>query len=222
METFFKNIIESVFLFEGFSDDEFKQLFKIIDIKSFKKNSLVFIEGTIAREFYIVASGKVKIYKLSQNGDEHILHIHIAGDIIAEASIFDLKVYPAFCMALEETQLISIPNDKFYSFLEKNPKLALKLLATYSKRLREFVAKIADLSFRNVKSRLARFILDECGNMNGCKIKLSKKELSSYLGTIPETLSRSLDYLKKNKLIEEKGEYIYIIDKEKLKIISEN
>jgi len=88
--------------------------------------------------------------------------------------------------------------------------------------LREFVAKIADLSFRNVKSRLARFILDECGNLNECKIKLSKKELSSYLGTIPETLSRSLDYLKKNKLIEEKGDYIYIIDKEKLKIISEN
>jgi CRP/FNR family transcriptional regulator, dissimilatory nitrate respiration regulator len=214
-------VLRKIFLFSDFTDKEFKLLDDFISIKKFSKGEQIFIEGVIAREFYIISSGKVKIYKLSSNGDEHILHVQIPGDLIAEAAIFDLKIYPAFCSALEDTELISISTDRFYTLIEKNPQIAIKMMSAYSRRLREFVSKIADLSFRNVKSRLAKYIIDNSDEQKICNISFSKKELAALLGTIPETLSRTFDYLKKKGLIEEKNQSIHIIDEEKLTILAD-
>ena len=214
-------ILKSIFLFSDFTDKELRLLHDFISVKKFSKGEQIFIEGIIAREFYIIYSGKVKIYKLSSNGDEHILHVQTPGDVVAEAAIFDLKVYPAFCSALEDSELISIPTDRFYSLIEKNPQISIKMMGAYSKRLREFVAKIADLSFRNVKSRLAKYILDNSDQNKICSVSFSKKELAALLGTIPETLSRTFDYLKKKGLIEEKNQCIYILDEEKLTILAD-
>jgi CRP/FNR family transcriptional regulator len=215
------NVLKNIFLFSDFTDKELKLLDDFMSIKKFLKGEQIFIEGVIAREFYIVSCGKVKIYKLSPNGDEHILHVQSTGDLVAEAAIFDLKVYPAFCSALEDVELISISTDRFYTLIEKNPQIAIKMMSAYSRRLREFVSKIADLSFRNVKSRLSKYILDNSDKQKICNISFSKKELAALLGTVPETLSRTFDYLKKKELIEEKNQSIYILDEEKLTILAD-
>jgi CRP-like cAMP-binding protein len=97
------------------------------------------------------------------------------------------------------------------------------MMSGYSKRLRQFVAKIEELSLKDMKSRLANYLLENSKVEKGitvCRLKYSKKELSSLLGTIPETLSRSFAFLKQKGLIVERDNVIIIPDPNKLKFYS--
>lgn len=219
-----RKFLINTFLFDSFTEKEIGLLLFSASLKKVDKGNQIFSEGLDATAFFIVVSGKVKIYKLSPDGKEYTLHIHGPGDPVAEAAIFDSMVYPASCMALEDTALVRISREGFLNLIKEHPDLALKMMSGYSKRLRQFVAKIEELSLKDIKSRLAGYLLENSSLENGvtiCKLKYSKKELSSLLGTIPETLSRALAFLKQKKLIVEKNNTIIIPDPEKLRIFSE-
>ncbi len=213
----------NIFLFNSFNEKEMDLLEASTSLKSVQKGEQIFSEGTDATAFFIVVSGKVKIYKLSPDGKEHTLHIHGPGDLVAEAAIFDSMVFPASCMALEDSTLIRISRDGFLNLIKNYPELALKMMSSYSKRLRQFVSKIEELSLKDIKSRLVSYLLENSSVENGmtvCKLKYSKKELASLLGTIPETLSRSFAFLKQKGLIVEKDNLIIIPDPDKLRLLS--
>ena len=216
--------LQQTFLFSSFTEKEIGMIGASASVKKFGKGEQVFSEGVEATAFYIVVTGRVKIYKLSPDGKEYTLHIHGPGDPVAEAAIFDDMVYPASCMALEDSGLVRISRDGFLSLIKKMPELALKMMSGYSKRLRQFVAKIEELSLKDIKSRLAAYLLENSITDKGltvCRLTYSKKEISSLLGTIPETLSRALAFLKQKKLITEKTGTIVIPDPEKLRIFAE-
>lgn len=214
----------NTFLFNSFTEEDIDILLSSISLKKVQKGEQIFSEGIDATAFFIVVSGKVKIFKLSPNGKEYTLHIHGPGDLVAEAAIFDLMVYPASCLALEDTTLMRVSREGFLNLIRAHPELSLKMMSGYSKRLRQFVAKIEELSLKDIKSRLAGYLIENSSVENGvavCHLSYSKKELSSLLGTIPETLSRALAFLKQRKLIIEKDNTIILPDPEKLSAFSE-
>ncbi len=132
--------------------------------------------------------------------------------------------YPASCASLEDSVLVRVSRDGIINLIKERPELALKMMSGYSKRLRQFVVKIEELSLKDIKARLAGYLLKNSTVENGVtlfRLKYSKKELSSLLGTIPETLSRALTFLKQRNLISEKDNTIVIPDPEKLRIFSE-
>lgn len=218
-----RKFLSNIFLFSSFSEEELNLLESFSSWKKVSKGEQIFSEGLDASAFYIVVSGIVKIYKLSPDGKEHTLHIHGPGDLVAEAAIFDSMVYPASCMALEDSTLVRIPREGFFNLIKKYPELALKMMSSYSKRLRQFVSKIEELSLKDIKSRLAGYLLENSAVENGktvCRLTYSKKELSSLLGTIPETLSRSFAFLKQQGLIVEKDNLFIIPDPEKLRLLA--
>lgn len=221
---YIRKFLLSTFLFKAFTDKDLELLEPALRIRNVRRGETIFSEGTKAEAFFIVAKGSVKIYKVSQDGKEHTLHIHIPGDPVAEAAIFDSMTYPANCTALEDSTLIGVSRKEFISFLKAHPEMALKIMSGYSKRLRQFVAKLEELSLKDIKARLAGHLLEnrvlEEGN-TVCRLSYSKRELASLLGTIPETLSRAFAFLKQKKLIIEKGNIIHIPDPEKLKNFSE-
>ena len=212
------------FLFSSFTGEEIDLLLSAASLKKFRKGEEIFGEGLTAVAFFIIASGKVKIYKTSADGKEHTLHIHGPGNLVAEAAIFDSMVYPASCAALEDSVLVRISRDGIVNLIREHPELSLKMMSGYSKRLRQFVAKIEELSMKDMKARLAGYLVKNSTVENGvtlCRLRYSKKELSSLLGTIPETLSRALAFLKKRNLIAEEDHTIIIPDPEKLKMFAE-
>jgi len=218
------NFLQSTFLFHSFTEKEMKLLDAAASFRKADKGEDIFSEGVYASAFFVVVTGKVKIYKLSPDGKEHTLHIHGPGDLVAEAAIFDSMVYPASCTALENSTLVSISRDGILDIIRKHPELAVKMMSGYSKRLRQFVAKIEELSLKDIKARLAGYLLANSVMENGetvFRLRCSKKELSSLLGTIPETLSRALSFLKQKKLITEADSRIIIQDANKLRIFSE-
>ncbi|MDH5203290.1 MAG: Crp/Fnr family transcriptional regulator [Nitrospirota bacterium] len=218
-----RSFLSQLFLFDSFNEKELTLLESSTSLKKVDKGEQIFSEGMDATAFFAVVSGKVKIYKVSPDGKEHTLHIHGSGDLVAEAAIFDSMLFPASCMALEDTTLVRISREGFLSLIKKHPELSLKMMSGYSKRLRQFVSKIEELSLKDIKSRLASYLIENGTVEDGvtlCRLSYSKKELSSLLGTIPETLSRSLAFLKQKGLIVEKDNIIIIRDVEKLKILS--
>lgn len=218
-----RKFLSSVFLFNSFTKKEIDLLEASASFKKVHKGEQIFSEGIDATAFFIVVSGKVKIYKVSLDGKEQILHIHGPMDLVAEAAIFDSMLYPASCMALEDTTLVRISREGFLELIKRHPEITLKMMSGYSRRLRQFVSMIEELSLKDIKSRLASYLIENSIVENGitvCHLKYSKKELSALLGTIPETLSRALAFLKQRNLIIEKGNRIIIPDPDKLKILS--
>jgi CRP/FNR family transcriptional regulator, dissimilatory nitrate respiration regulator len=219
-----RGFLLSTFLFRSFTGEEIDLLLTSASLTKRRKGEQIFTEGLDAAAFFIVVSGKVKIYKISVDGKEHTLHIPGPGDLVAEAAIFDSMVYPASCAALEDSVLVRISRDGVINLIKEHPKLSLKMMSGYSKRLRQFVAKIEELSLKDIKARLAGYLLKNSTIENGvtmCRLKHSKKELSSLLGTVPETFSRSLAFLKQQALIIEEENAIVIPDPEKLRLFSE-
>lgn len=219
-----RQFLINTFLFNSFTEKELSLLLASASLKKVGKGTQIFSEGIKATAFFVIASGKVKIYKLSPDGKEYTLHIHGPGDLVAEAAIFDAMVYPASCVTMEESVLVRISREGFLDLIRNHPELALKMMSGYSRRLRQFVAKIEELSLKDIKSRLAGYLLENSTLEKGvpvCHLRNSKKEISSLLGTIPETLSRALAFLKQKRLIVEKGNTIILSDPEQLRMLSE-
>ena len=211
------------FLFESLDEHQVGLIEDSASIKKIKKAELLFSEGQTATAFFIVVSGAVKIYKLSVDGGEQMLHIQKPGDLVAEAIIFDFDAYPAFCEALEVTELIRFSKRDFLNLLQHFPEITFKIMSAYSRRLRQLIAKIEELSLHDVKSRLASYLMNNARvENNKCfvSIKITKKDLASMLGTIPETLSRTLSFFKKEKIITEDNKGIFIENIKKLESIS--
>ncbi len=219
-----RRFLLSTFLFSSFTGSEIDLLAASTSVQRSRKGEHIFNEGLDASAFYIVASGKVKIYKISPDGKEHTLHIHGPGDLVAEAAIFDSMVYPASCVTLEDTVLVRVSRRGIMNLIRGYPELSLKMMSGYSKRLRQFVAKIEELSLKDIKARLAGYLLQNSSREDDstvCRLPYAKKELASFLGTVPETLSRALAFLKRKKLIVEKDNVIIILDPEQLRMFAE-
>ncbi len=212
------DIVETLrraFLFEALSATQIEQLASFTTTKTLPKDEHLFMEGDRAVAFFFIVSGRVKIYRISSEGQEHILEIHGTGDLVAEAAIFDKETYPAFCQALEETVLLRIPKDDFIALVRKHPEIGIAVMHGYSKRLRFLLNKVEDLSMFDIKSRLAKYLinhLDTEDDLLVCRIPVTKRELASLLDTIPETLSRTLAALKKDGVIREEGDRLIILD----------
>jgi CRP/FNR family transcriptional regulator, dissimilatory nitrate respiration regulator len=219
-----KKILSHSFIFENFTSEDFSLINDSFAKKEILAGEHLFLEGQDASAFFVIGEGKIKIYRISKSGDELILGIFGIGDTIAEAAVFDSGIYPAGALALEDSSLIRISKKNFINGLRTNPDLALKMLNSYSKKLRYLVNLISDISFKDIKSRLANYMINNLkviDNEYYCILDLPKKDLASLLSTIPETISRSFDFFKKNRIISEHDKKILILDLEKLKILAE-
>ena len=219
----YHDLIKKCFIFNGLSEKDIEMVEGIGNLCSYSSRQNIFFEGDPANGFHIVISGKVKIFKLSSEGREQILHIFGPGEPFGEAAVFAGINFPANATALEPTQTFYIDRAKFVALLNKKPHLAMNLLAVLSKRLMIFARMIGDLALKEVPGRLATYLLISSAQKNGASsfdLDLSKTQLASLLGTIPETLSRILSKMQKDKIIEVRGARIKILDFEGLRQIS--
>ncbi|MAT40062.1 MAG: hypothetical protein CL946_10715, partial [Ectothiorhodospiraceae bacterium] len=127
----------------------------------YPKGTLIFQQGDSYHGFYVVLEGSVKVYTLSEDGKETIFHHLVPPQTLAEIPMFAGGGYPAHAETLERSRLLCIYKEGFLDLLASNPELALKLLAGLSRRLKTLGAQIERLTVQDVKTRLARYLLDE-------------------------------------------------------------
>lgn len=216
--------IAAIPLFKGLTEDQLCQLSTIVIERTYRRGQTIFSEGDEGNGFYVVSSGRVKIFKLSHEGKEQILHIFGSGEPFGEVPVFSGEHFPAHAETLEESKILFFPRSAFIELIKKHPSLALNMLAVLSKRLRRFTALIEDLSLKEVPGRLSAYLLylSETKNRSAnLKLDISKTQLASLLGTIPETLSRILARMSAEDLIESDGHRtIKIRDREGLEALA--
>lgn len=209
-------------LFAGLSRPQYEALAQISIRRTYPKGELVFSEGDEGTGFYVVLAGRVKIFKVSAEGKEQILHLFGPGDSFGEVSVFTGHGFPADAMTAAHSTLLFFPRHAFVALIRRDPELALNMLAQLSRRLREFAGLIEDLSLKEVPGRLAKYLLylgDRAGG-GAVELDISKGQLASLLGTIPETLSRILSKLNRRGLIRSRGSHIVIVDRPGLEEIA--
>ena len=211
-------------LFAGLKEEDLKKIRATASLKKVGKREVLFSDGEEAKGFYVILSGKVKLYKISPEGKEQILHVVSAPDAFAEAALFLEGSYPAFAEALIDSQLLFFPKRDFIQLIEKNPQLSINMIVSLSHFLRRFASLIEELSLREVSSRIAKYLIDlslksakEGESLKEVELDLSKTQLASKLGTISETLSRTLAKMKAKGIIDVKKNRILILNREALK-----
>jgi CRP/FNR family transcriptional regulator len=218
----YRQILKNSPLFASLSDADLDALMAIARIREHPRGELLFSEGEEAEGFFIVLDGKVKVYKLSPDGKERILHIIQPGGTFAEAAIFGDGLYPAYAEPLQLSKLFFLPKDKFLSLLMNNGQISINMIAGLSKFLRQFANQIEDLTFKDVPSRLARYLMELThGTRQTVILPISKSQLASNLGTVSETLSRTLRKLSDDDIIKVSGKTFEILDFERLQELAE-
>lgn len=211
-------------LFSGLPGGDLDELARIVAEKRFGKGETIFHEGEEGAGFYVVITGMVRVFKLSYEGKEQILHVFGPGEPIGEVPVFAGQSFPANAQALMDSTLLFISRADFIDLIKRHPTLALNMLALLSKRLRRFTRLVEDLSLKEVPARLAAYLLslDEGSDSPGrVRLEITKGHLAALLGTIPETLSRILSKMGRKGLIETEGPFITILDPDGLEELAQ-
>lgn len=216
--------LQTIPLFRDLTAENHQQLASIVMQRSYEKNQTIFAEGDDGEGFYVVMTGRVKIFKISREGKEQILHIFGSGEPFGEVAVFAGEHFPAHAQAMEVSRLFFFPRTAFIDLIQKNPSLAMNMLAILSRRLRRFTVLVEDLSLKEVPGRLSAYLLylSETRNRErNLMLDISKSQLASLLGTIPETISRVLARMSSEALIaSDAHRSIRILDREGLEALA--
>ncbi|MBI5739341.1 MAG: Crp/Fnr family transcriptional regulator [Nitrospirae bacterium] len=194
----------------------------ILTERSFSRGETIFSEGSESVGSYIIIKGRVKVFKLSAEGKEQILHIVGTKELLGAVSAFAGTPYPAHAEAMEMTTAFFLPRKDFLVLIRKEPSVVMNMMASLSMRLQHFTRMIEDLSLKEVPGRLAAYLLylhERGGGSDVVEIDISKGQLASLLGTIPETLSRILRKMSDRGLLKVSGRRIKLLNRKALQDI---
>lgn len=221
-------LLKKSMLFSGLAEDDLAQLAVITVRRAFKKGETLFSEGDEATGFYLLVSGSIKLCRISHDGREKVLHFVQPRETFAEAAFFGDGRYPAEARALEPGEVIFLPKEGFLELMTRNPNFTLNLVVSLSLQLRQFARQIEELSFADVTSRLASFLVRRAneksatyGGITYIDLGIKKGELAARLGTASETISRTLRKMMNEGIIEVQGSRVVINQMEKLQKLCE-
>ena len=219
-----KKTLRNLPLFSELSIEQLRKISSFSKIKSFCKHDRIFNENDFYLGFYILLKGSVKVFKISSQGKESVVHLVRPLTSFADIPLFEGGNYPVSAEALEESLVLFIPKEKFLELIYKEPGISLKMLAGFAKRLKSLISQLEDISSKEVLNRLAKYLIKEIKSAGAeklpepfVKLTIPKSTIASYLGTITETLSRSFKKLQDEKIIRVNGKKIFVNDIKRLK-----
>jgi CRP-like cAMP-binding protein len=216
------SMLERMPLFQNLTEDAAGKLADILLQKEFSKNETIFTEGDEPAGFYIVCRGRVKVFKLSPEGKEQILHIVGPKELLGAVSAFAGSPYPANADTMEKTVAFFFPRGDFLALIRKEPSIVMNMMANLAMRLQHFTRVIENLSLKEVPGRLAAYLLYLCRRSDCAEvieIDVSKAQLASLIGTIPETISRVLKKMSERRIVSVSGRKVKLLNKKALQDI---
>lgn len=199
------------------------RLLSMAQLREFTAGQRIVDEGNPCPGVFVIGQGLVRIYKLSPNGKEHVLHLARSRETFLEvASILGMDV-PAYVEAIEDTTCVLLPDASFRRALDDDHQLCRQLLAGMAMRVRHFVGLLENIVLRDALSRVARHLLT-LSEQQGDRVSLPslKRHMASHLNLTSETLSRCLRQLIDAEMIAaENGGDIRIVAREPLQEVAD-
>lgn len=213
-------LLKRSFIFSGSSEEELAELAGLAARRSFVQGEFVFWEGDAPDSFYIVIEGRVKVLKHSSLGKEFIIAFFGPGEIFGEVAVFQDRPYPASAQAAADTKVLRIRREDFLSFVAQRPQVVLRIISVLGERLRDAQGRLKDLAGERVEQRLARTLLMLSAKL-GATLPFTRQEIADMAGTTTETAIRFISRLKDGGIIRSARGSITILDKTKLRLLSE-
>lgn len=221
MESTIQSYISSVIYFRGITSEEITYITNNSVLRTYTANEIIFLEGETAEGLWIVESGYIKIYKLSPDGNEHILHLRGPGKTFNDIGALDGDNNPANAAALSaKVQVWLVPSEIITQILIQNSQVALNVIRLLAKRVRSLVGQIEDLALYSVIVRLARFLIKQIDDSSLSGPGVTRTVIAAHLNTTPQTISVALRELEATGAIEFDRHQIIIIDKTQLRSIA--
>lgn len=215
-------VIKKSTLFHSVDLQTIKALAEKCHKKSFAKGRDIFAMGDKADAFFIILEGWVKLYRVSKDGEEAIIHVFGPGESFAEAAVFnDTKTYPVNAQALDDTTLVEIPRSFFVQKIEEDSHFALRMLGAIAARQHYLVQQIEQVTTRTAPQRIGAFLIRFCKKNRQAEdewivhLPYDKSVISTRMNIKPETFSRALAKLEPYGVHTEKKK-ILIADMEAL------
>lgn len=215
--------LSEVPIFKELSNQELDTIVEIAQPRFYKNKMYAFMQGDALDRVFFINSGKVKIYKTDPSGREQIVSVLETGEMFPHAGFFRKGQYPAHAEIMEDSHLIVIPISKFEEILVAYPLLSIKLFRVLGEKIIDLQARLEEQILHNTYEQIIMLLLRLC-KTNGEKMKhgfkltthFTNKEFANMIGTSRETVSRTINYLKKKDYLSVDDDGCYLIDHEKL------
>jgi len=185
-------------------------------LKIYPAGASLFRAGERAESFFRVESGVVRVVRMDENGRELQVARLGAGDFLGEAFVLTGLAYPFSAEAAEETTAVRFEAGRIRRAIAADPQIALFFVALLAGKCVMLSGRVESFGLKTVRQRFAQYLLRSCeGAPAGrCVVGLTvkKSELAGLLGTVGETLSRTLKAMASDKLIEVKGREIRVLN----------
>ena len=211
------SLLRTIPLFQGLSESELESVQACLREKSFGKGEIIFSEGQMCERIFIVQKGCVNLYRLASSGREQVLETLGRGDTCACNPGSSIWSCATTAEAVTPCTVWYLSRDAYVRLVQTNSQFARTLNRLFAEKLRCFSSLIEEVSLKDVKKRLVKFLLDM--RPSGSKaqnqeqaiaIPFTQEEIAQRLGAARETVSRYLSELKDKKLIEIKSRQLVI------------
>src|SRR5207302_10938397 len=180
--------------------------------RSYPAGQIVLLEGAASSVLYVVQAGRLKLFKTSAGGREQVLRLLRPGDMFNEVAVFDEGPNPASAQAIEDCTLYLLRRRDLMRFVAQRPGIALAITRTFAGRLREALALVEDLAFRDVTSRLAKILLE--GQDSAPRV--TQELLAAMAGSRREVVGRALKALSQDGAVKLERGRIHVRDRQAL------
>ncbi len=209
-----------VVYFNAFDESRRAQLAEQMIRQHFLPGETIFLEGDPTLGMWIIERGRIKIYKLNPNGEEHVLRLLGDGDTFNEIGALDGGANPANAGALSETTMWVLPSANLQNLIAMDGAFALKVVQVLSGKVRGLVNQIENLTLYSVMVRLARFLLQQAEDPALSGPGVTRATIAAHLATTPQTVSTTLRELELAGAIRFDRHMILITDESILRSIA--
>lgn len=221
--------LSTVGLFRGLPIETLRAIAARMRVRRVHDGELVFVEGARADAVNLLAVGRIKVVRETEQGREVILRLIQPGEIFGGAGLWGEPAYPATALALEHSVVLQVPAPDVTRLIAEHPDFALALIRELGGRLREAEVRIRDLQTERTERRIARTLL-RLANKTGVRteagieirLPLSRQDLAELAGTTLSTASRTLSAWDRRGLIVAGRERVVIVKPHALVAIAED
>jgi CRP-like cAMP-binding protein len=209
--------IGHLWVFENLKPGELAALVQAAGRKSYQKGQVVFSQGDPANRMFLLKAGRVKLSKITEEGNEITLDIRKAGDFLGESMLIEDADYPLTALCLEDTLICGFNKAGFEKLILENPNIGLQVIKNLSNRINWLTERVGSLSLTNLEERLYQ-VLTQVAREHGVKSQrgyriqfpLTHEELGFLVGAHRVSITKAMKALKEGGRILQEGKTLIL------------
>lgn len=154
-----RSLVKSFGLFQKLSDQELDQILVQAVTRRIGRGEIVFQQGQTASEFFVLLNGRLRVAKITPDGQQTMVRVVNPGDLFGIAKALQRSDYPGTATAAVESLALVWPTTAWASIVEQHPAMAVNAMQTVGQRLQEAHTRIIEMSTEDVERRVAHAVL---------------------------------------------------------------